>query len=185
MIRAVVLLSLLATPAWALQEPTPGDAKKGDPHVCTAPFQPGNMLHVRAKPGDNITLQFADDDRQGGTGLSDSVTLKRLAVDNIVMLKATGDMPAQPITIRMVRPEGAPHIHMILWETADATPCYSIRFTYAGEATAAQRAAWLARQQQARARAAEAALAAPQLEAVNTRYSMKGDSRLLPQGKTP
>lgn len=186
MLRAIAILTLFTTPAWALQEPVGGDPKKGgDPHVCTVPFKPGDMVHVKAKPGDNITLQFADGDEQGGTGLSDSVTLKRVAVGNILMLKATGDMPPQPITARTTRPEGVPHVHLILWETAPETACYAIRYVYPFEATAAQRAAWQERQALARARAAEAALTRQQPEAVNTRYSLKGDPRLMPQEKAP
>lgn len=121
----ILSTTLLASPAFALQTPVPG---KDDHHVCTAVYDPNNVLDVQAVGGHTIAIRFGEKERiaTDGTGhvtLSDSAHMKMAVAEgsNVLWLKPTMKMETQPILIRTLKEDGKPRDYVIQW-TASAPP---------------------------------------------------------------
>lgn len=170
-------LCVLASPAFALEEPHPGRA---DPRICTAPYEPNNVVDLKAKVGDTLTLEFSKDEQIEQVAVSDLSDMMRAKAGNMLWFQPKATMTQQPISIRTTLPDGSSRLYIVQWQTAPQA-CYLVRFTYAAQEAAARRAASLKRQKEREARAAEAALAAPPPPAArNYHYAIRGDWRLIP-----
>lgn len=201
----IALLTLISTPALALQIPSAGS--NPDSHMCSVPFNPNDMVRVTAGAGDNVTIIFGKDERVGYVGLSDSEHMKFAEArdgGNILYFKATTQMTEQPISVRTLKQDGTPRDYEIQWVASDpilhppqqkvatagavtadeipvATPCYVIRYTYAADDAAAKAASWRIAAAKKKQEQDEIALRQQQeLAARNYAYVGIGDASLSP-----
>lgn len=110
MIRwALLSASLLTSPAWAVQFPTP---LADENTICDINFNADQVVGVPAIKGYDIEIRFAEDERIAPDGIALS---NQLMVDNsvpngsanILHLRAlVGDLQPQPIHIRTVSVDG-------------------------------------------------------------------------------
>jgi type IV secretion system protein VirB9 len=200
--------SIFATsPAFALQKPD--GSKNGDPRVCDVKYDPNNIVDAVTIQGAEVSIHFGQNEKIIDVAPSDTEHLRYFIsnVLNVLWLKAKYPMHAQPIGVRTTREDGATRDYSLQWTAlpapaelrpvrlaangavsvedigADAgpTPCYTIRYTYAAEFTAAQIAAWKARKAKEAADAAEIALHRSIASGgTNIRYVAQGDSTLAP-----
>lgn len=187
-----------AASAPASPPPPPEDYKPkpvadGDPRMCEVEYNPKRVLKVQGAVGDTVALRFGEGEEMGGAFFSDTVSIQRRAVANMVFIKAVTPMVDRPFHIRMTTREGGQHLYVVEWTTGDRE-CYSIEFRYAAEDAARRRADRARLAQASSPRAAEQALApgavappstspplaGPPLGA-NTNYGLRGEAGLLPQ----
>lgn len=170
-------------------KPIPG----GDPQMCEVEYNPKRVLKVQGAVGDTVVLRFREGEAMGGAFFSDTVSIQRKSVANMVFLKAVTNMVDRPFHIRMTTPDGGQHLYIVEWSTGERE-CYSIEFRYTAEDTARRREERARVAQASRLRAAEQALApgavappsaSPPLAGpppgANTAYGLRGDAVLLPQ----
>ena len=202
---AVALLTLISAPALALEIPSAGN--NPDSHMCSVPYNTNDVVKVTAAAGDNITIIFSKDERVAYVGVSDREHLKYDEIKeggNILFFKATAEMPAQPISVRTLKQDGASRDYQLQWTATDpilhplqpkvatagaltaeempvATPCYQVRYTYASDEAAAKAAAWRVAAAKKKQDQDEIALRQQQaLAARNYAYMGIGDSGLAP-----
>jgi type IV secretion system protein VirB9 len=202
--RLLFAMTILSSPAMALQTPTPG---KIDPRICDVVYNADDVVDVRAVMGETVAIRFDPAEAITDVPLSDTIHVKRAtgsASNNILWLKATETMPPQPIGVRTKRADGSSRDYAFRWTSlSDDKPagvslaasgplkmeeilvprvsCYMIRFTYPSDVTAAQAAAWRARQAKQKADEAEIALhKADEDRSHNVRYVAQGDASIGP-----
>lgn len=200
---AAVILSLIASPALALQHPV--GAKGGDPRACEVIYDPNDIVDITVEVGHSVSVKFSPTDHKQLVAVSDSEHLKETGIEgaNILFFKARTAMPPQPVQVRTTRDDGSTRDYMMQFsaiapEDSDrpaqvaatgpvaitqTTPvtCYSIRYLYPGDDKAAQAAAWRTSADRAKREAAEIALHKAQSDASrNKRYIGVGDASLAP-----
>lgn len=203
----LIAATLLSSPALALQTPTPG---KEDSHICDVKYDPNDVTDVPAIMGNTVAIKFFQTDRIVKVTLSDTGNLKRSIIEgsNMLYLKAMAPMPPQPIMVRTLKEDGTARDYTMRWTSLpdeterkrrtgvlasmgpnviEVTPdqnvnlCYLIRYNYPSEVTAAQVAAWKARQAKQKAEASEIALHnQEQQRAHNVQYTGQGDASIGP-----
>lgn len=134
--RLLFAITLLASPAVAATQPTPG---KVDPHVCDIVYNENDVVDVRAQFGNNVTIRFDAAETIKDVSLSDSAHTKNVGGNgsaNVLYLKAAdaGGMPTQPFTVRTQRQGGQFRDYAFQWT---ATPLHPVAQAAAGVMTAA------------------------------------------------
>jgi type IV secretion system protein VirB9 len=112
---ATALTSILATSAYALDNPKPG---KHDQRVRYVVYDPDNVTPIWTVPGGIITLIMAKDETKWDIGASEITDKKTIKYDNdgnIVILKPQTCLIDEPVTILM-RKEGQPYPRPYLFE---------------------------------------------------------------------
>lgn len=183
-LAALLLATTLATPAMALETPTPG---RQDKRVRTVAYAPGQVVNLYAAPGATLTIQFGDDESIAQVAVSDSADLKRAQAGNILWFKPTGKMEPQPISVRTLRADGTARLYIFQWQTRDgdntqATPntYFLVRFIYPEDDRKAQQDADRAARERAAAARAAALLKETPPAVINRRYVGQGDRALEP-----
>ncbi len=95
-VLAGVALIALATPADALQQPTPG---KADSRIRYVTYDPANVVEIWSAPGAVITIEFAEGETVVNVAASDSHTLNSAPRDNFLFFKPKGCMVPEPVTV--------------------------------------------------------------------------------------
>jgi type IV secretion system protein VirB9 len=186
--KAILLAATLlsASPALALQTPSPG---KADPRICDVAYNANEVTNVVAIVGETISIRFSEKEKISNVTPSDTAHLKFYITDgsNMLWLKPVHTMPPQPIAVRTTKEDGTPRDYSLRWtaladdttkggpqvamantdlnlieihptQTPPPNVCYLIRYDYPAEVSAAQAAAWRARKAKQDAESAEIAL---------------------------
>ncbi len=204
--KLLLLGTIIASPALAMQDPKP--VKGGDPHVCDVIHNPNEVTNVTTVMGQEVTVRFSDNDHIQKVTTSDSAHMKFAVLPNergnFVSMKGTQEMAAQPVFIVATRDDGSQRYYTLQWTAlSDAlsekpvnvaangdvvvvppkppATCYTIRYQYPGEVSAAQAAAWQAATARRRAIQQEIALhATTAISRRNVAYIGQGDQNLAP-----
>jgi type IV secretion system protein VirB9 len=162
----VVLLALAAAPALGAVEPRPDG---GDPRLRVVPYDPTQVVSVRAALGYQMMIEFDPDERIENVAVGDSLGWQVIPSrkGNLLFLKPMERAPATNMTVvtnlrryafeLTVRPRPA--------RSDDPSLIYSLRFDYPAPATPTA--------------APVAAPPAPPQD-VNHAYSYQGSTELLP-----
>lgn len=163
---ALFALAVAAVPALSAVEPRPDG---GDPRLRVVPYDPSQVVTVRAALGYQMMIEFEADERIENVAVGDSIGWQVIPSrkGNLLFLKPMDRAPATNMTVvtnlrryafaLTVRPRPA--------RADDPSLVYSLRFDYPAPATPT-------------AAPAEAAPAPPQ--DVNHAYSYEGSAEILP-----
>ena len=93
----------LASPASALEKPTPG---KSDSRVRFVDYNASDVVDLWTTPGAILTIEFADDETIAGVAVSDSHVLHSDKRKNFLILKPEGCLVPEPIVVLTNLPNG-------------------------------------------------------------------------------
>jgi type IV secretion system protein VirB9 len=197
---ALLCASALASPAWAEQNPVPGQE---DARMRTLAYNPDQVVHLSTAVGATLVVGFGTDESVTAVAVTDSKDLKAMPKGNFLFFKSQQALPLQPVVVLTSIEGGGMRRYVFEITTVPAASLamdapgiyYSVQFTYPVEEAARQHALAAAQAQKnqaaSRARAAQHKLQIAhqkmELEARdpfsgdrNWHYIAQGDRSLLP-----
>jgi type IV secretion system protein VirB9 len=197
---AVVCVSVLASPAWAKEDPIPG---REDVRMRTLPYDPGQVVHLSTAVGATLVVGFGAKETVTAVAVTDSKDLKAMPKGNFLFFKSQEALPLQPVIVLTSTDGGGTRRYVFEIETVPTANLsedapgvyYSVQFTYPADEAARRRAlaAAQAAKNSATAQAREAQrrlqLAHDEMEQRardpfsgerNWHYVARGDRTLLP-----
>ena len=190
------LSGLLLLSHAALAWETPKSVSPSSP-VCSVVYDPNDSVQVRAEPGKTLAIEFGDNRTVQVLAVSDKVHLKWLYTRNMLWLKATDEVQAQPLSVRVMRDDGKSELYMMQWMAKDdgsGPACDLIRYINPQDDMDARKAEADKRREAWEAGAASRALhkaairphgpgTGPSL--LNRAYTIGGDVALMPAELAP
>lgn len=212
--RALLLATLLASPAYAVQPNSGNPAKGEDPRICTAEYKENGVLEVAMPIFKSLVIRVDPTEEIIDMAVSDDAHLNHVKTDystkNTLFLRAIDVMEPQPIGMRTRRKDGSfrdyaiqfsafedhlpPQVVQIAENGQIATTfkslpvqpyCYRITYTYAADRKAEQAATWQAQTAKKRSTEAEALLHEPSQAWRNNLYVPQGDIAIAPASPGP
>ena len=199
---AVVLLcfSVLSSPAWAEQEPSPG---RHDTRMRYVAYNESQVVHLSTAIGATLVVGFDQKETVTAVAVTDSKDLKAMPKGNFLFFKSQGPLPVQPVIVLTTSDTGMTRRYVFEITTVDAKDLtanspgvyYSVQFIYPDQEAAKRRAiaaAQAAKDQvasQAREAQLQLQLAHSQMEQRardpfsgnrNWHYIAQGDRSILP-----
>ena len=167
---------LVAAPALALQEPTPG---KLDPRMVTADYDASQVYAVHVPQGQTLAVMVSPDEIVTDGFGADGKSLRADLAGNTVMLWS-GDIQVAPrsMFIRTRMPDGKARTYALLVDTRPPNQAdLSFTFTYPAAEAAKRAAQWRVARADREQKATQAALnAASGASDSNVRYVLQGQN---------
>lgn len=197
---ALLCASCLSSPAWAEQEPSPG---QHDTRMRYITYNESQVVHLSTAIGATLVVGFDQKETVTAVAVTDSKDLKAMPKGNFLFFKSQGPLPVQPVIVLTTSDTGTTRRYVFEITTVDVKDLsanspgvyYSVQFTYPAQEAAKRRAiaaAQAAKDQvasQAREAQLQLQLAHAQMEqrardpfsgSRNWHYVAQGDRSILP-----
>ena len=197
---ALLCASVLSSPAWAEQEPSPS---RHDTRMRYVVYNESQVVHLSTAIGATLVVGFDQKETVTAVAVTDSKDLKAMPKGNFLFFKSQGPLPVQPVIVLTTSDTGMTRRYVFEITTVDAKDLtanspgvyYSVQFTYPDQEAAKRRAiaaAQAAKDQvasQAREAQLQLQLAHSQMEQRardpfsgnrNWHYIAQGDHSILP-----
>jgi type IV secretion system protein VirB9 len=200
LVSALLCAAVLASPAWAEQDPVPGEQ---DARMRYLAYDPDQVVHLSTAVGATLVVGFGAKETITAVAVTDSKDLKAMPKGSFLFFKSKEALPLQPVIVLTSTEGGQMRRYVFEITTVPAAGLgvdapgiyYSVQFTYPAEEAEQRRAlaaaqaaknhaAWRAREAQHQLQRAhqqmEQRARDPFSGDRNWHYIAQGDRSLLP-----
>ena len=200
LLRALLCVAALSSPAWAKQDPVAGDQ---DARMRYLAYNPDEVVHLSTAVGATLVVGFGAKETVTAVAVTNSKDLKAMPKGSFLFFKSQEALPLQPVIVLTSDDSGRMRRYVFEITTTPAVSLdadapgiyYSIQFTYpvdeaeqrrvaAAAKAATDLAAWRAREAQRQLQLAHRTMEErardPFIGERNWHYIAQGDRSLLP-----
>jgi type IV secretion system protein VirB9 len=146
----LLCVSALTFPAWAKENPIPGQE---DMRMRTLPYDPNQVVHLSTAVGATLVVGFGAKETVTAVAVTDSKDLKAMPKGNFLFFKSQEALPLQPVIVLTATDGGGMRRYVFEITTVAAASLsedalgiyYSVQFTYPADEAARRHALAAAR----------------------------------------
>jgi type IV secretion system protein VirB9 len=145
LVWALLCACVLSSPAWAEQDPLPGQE---DARMRTLAYNPGEVVHLSTAVGATLVVGFGAKESVTAVAVTDSKDLKAMPKGSFLFFKSQEALPLQPVIVLTSTEGGGMRRYVFEITTVPAASLavdapgiyYSVQFTYPADEAERQRA---------------------------------------------
>jgi type IV secretion system protein VirB9 len=145
LVWALLCACVLSSPAWAEQDPLPGQE---DARMRYLAYNPGEVVHLSTAVGATLVVGFGAKESVTAVAVTDSKDLKAMPKGSFLFFKSQDALPLQPVIVLTSTEGGGMRRYVFEITTVPAASLavdapgiyYSVQFTYPADEAERQRA---------------------------------------------